>query len=245
MALAHFLEELVAVLGFWNIIRLAHDIAQGFILGKAAAHILEQIFHIGDADDVIRVVVVDGDAGVPFLHRDFDDLLERIVDLHRKHLRAVRHDVANVHIVKFKNVVDHFLLGVFNHALFLAHIHHHADFLRGDVLLIRVRVEAEQPDHQIGGEGEELYHRLCDFCHKQQGADREEGNLFRLLHGDLFRHKLAEHKGEIRHNQRDDHHRKAADDAVGNHCDNLRLRNRCGELIREGLRSRGGGQKAR
>ena len=107
-----------------------------------------------------------------------------------------------------------------------------------------MRIQAKEAHHQVGGNAEELDKGAGDDGHRPQHADNGEGQAFRFLHGDALGYQLTQHQGEIRHNQRNDHHadrfhRPGIAGGRGHRSDKP-----VGQRFRQRLSGGGGGQKA-
>ena len=63
-------------------------------------------------------------------------------------------DLINRGIVEFKDVIDELLFLFLNSALFAARVKHHADLFLCDFLVVTVRIDPEQPQQAVGGNGQ-------------------------------------------------------------------------------------------
>ena len=147
----------------------------------------------------------DRNTGIALVDGKLDHVLQRIGVLGRDHIGAVGHDIGHVDVVKIEDVIDHLLLLVFNDALFSADIHHHADLFLGHALLVGVRIKTEQPHNKVCCAGKHFHKRRKELFAHKQNTDHGKRDLFALLHRHAFWRKLAEHKGEERDDDRDQH----------------------------------------
>ena len=108
------------------------------------------------------------------------------------------HNVGGYYVVKFKNVVYHFLLTFFNNALFLADIDKHSDFFLGDRLRCILRIDSEKTQHSVCRCAEKGYNRTHNCLKKQKYANHSERNTFGIMHGNSLRQQFAENKRKIR-----------------------------------------------
>lgn len=73
---------------------------------------LDHVFDVGDADDVVHVIVVDGDPREAALVHDGEDVAERRRVLHGDHVDARHHDLAGDRAGEVEHVMYHRLLVV-------------------------------------------------------------------------------------------------------------------------------------
>ena len=93
--------------------------------------------------------MVYGNPGVAVFDGQVHSFRNRACILYRCHVGAVGHDFGDRGVVKLKNIGDHILGAVLNHALLLADIHHHQDFLLSDGFLRGVGINPQQPEHKV------------------------------------------------------------------------------------------------
>ena len=70
------------------------------------------------------------------------------------------HDRGDFLVVELENVVDHFLLGVFNVAGFGTYIDHHTDFFLGNALVSMRRRDLEKLEDDVRGSRKQKNERL-------------------------------------------------------------------------------------
>ena len=150
------------------------------------------------------------------------------------------HDLASGNVVKFKDVGNHFAGGFFDDAPFLALVHHHEDFLLGHAFVLRVRVEAQQPEYTIGGLGQKPDKRLGHHRDAAQNARHLIRDALRPLHGDALRDQLSEYQRQKRQQQGNDYGGDAGDDAGR---DGQNAVERRGDLFRKGGGRHSGGEE--
>ena len=119
-------------------------------------------------------------------------------------------------------------------AVLAAGVHHHADILLAHLLLRLVGVDADEPQHTVGGHGQQPddgREQLRDHHHQPGDAQR---HLFRLLHGDALGYQLAEHQREVGQDQGDqyDHQRVQRGGRNGHAQPDEPIHQRVGEVLR-------------
>ena len=113
------------------------------------ADIFQQILCVKHADNAVGVILIDGDSRITVFNRKLGNLLKGAGNLDCGHLGSVGHDIACVKVVKFKDVINHLFLSVFDNSLFAADINHHAYFFFGHIFFVCVGVKAEKANHRI------------------------------------------------------------------------------------------------
>ncbi len=124
--------------------RLGHKVGRSQQLPQGLGLRLPGVEQIGagvqDADDVVGVLLVDREPGQAGLPDGADNLLVAVLGPEHDHVGAVNHDLLGGHVVELEDVVNHLLLARLNGPLLLADVHHHADLLLGDLILLGVGV---------------------------------------------------------------------------------------------------------
>ena len=113
-----------------------------------------------DSDDVIDRILVDGYSRELLFPCDTHDFVIFRVDRERDDLLSVRHDLRDFFVVELENILDHFLLGIFDVAGFGADIYHHADLFFGNCLIGLVGIDPEQTQNEICRYREDPYEGL-------------------------------------------------------------------------------------
>ena len=156
---------------------------------------------------------------------------------------GVGHQVPGHGLAEVEHVVDPLALFPLNGAPGLAQVHHHADLLLGDGLLLRLGAQAHEPEQAVGGHGQQPHRRPQDGGDAPHHAAGDLRHLHGLLHGDALGHQLAEHQGEV---GQDDGHRHQGHrvEHRGGEAD-AQAQQPVGEHLREGVSGEGGAQEAR
>ena len=92
-----------------------------------------------------------------------------------------------------------------------AGVQHQHDVLLGNRCFLGFRVDADQAQNSVGGDGEKPDHRLQQYGEKRNDAADPLRQLFFVPHGNALGHKLAEHKGKEGKDQRDENDRYGVD----------------------------------
>ena len=143
-------------------------------------------------------------------------LVHALVHPQQVHIGAVGGDLLGSQVVELKHVLDKLFFLVVDAAMLTAGVHHHADVLLAQLLLLLIGVDADEAQHTVGGHTQQRHdgrEQLGD--HRHQPGDAQ-GHLLRLLHGDALGHQLAEDQGKIRQDQRDNDDADGVQRAVGN-----------------------------
>ena len=238
----HIAEQHIRAHGLGHEIRGAQQLTHG--LGRFRLRV-EQILARGEnADDIVRVLLVDREAGQAGRADRCEDLLARVLDPQHHHVGAVDHHVLGGRVVEFKDVVNELFLIRLDRAALLAEVHHHADLILAHVLLIGLGVDVQQAQYAVRGLGEQPDDRAEHRRHARHRTDREAGDRFGLFHGDALGHQLAEHKAEVREHDGDEHHHDRVERRGGNGREALVHRQPMHERIGKAVRREGRGQEA-
>ena len=103
-----------------------------------------------------------------------------------------------------------------NGAFLGTHIHHHADLLLADGLLLGVGVNAKQAEDGIGGSGQEPHNRGKQLGDGGDQAGDSQRQRLCLTHGHPFGNQLTKDQGKVGQNQRDDDHGDGVQGSSGN-----------------------------
>ena len=104
-----------------------------------------------EADDMVLVLVADRVARELLLEDGMEVLVHRVLEVEADHVRARRHDLADVEVREVEDVVDEVDLRVVDEALAVALLHEQAYlFLGVGVVALRSRVEAHAVCHPVG-----------------------------------------------------------------------------------------------
>ena len=108
----------------------------------------EPQFHIF-ADVAIsaeRIIHIDPEACIINCRRSMEFAIKWMYSIDQSLVRPYQDNLSSLmHTEEFKDIVDHILFALFDRALFIAHIDHHADLLLGDALCFIAAARAEQP----------------------------------------------------------------------------------------------------
>ena len=185
----HIAQQHVGRHGFGHEVRVPQQLPQGLGLLFAA---VEQVFPGGQHTyDIVDILIVHREAAQPaFLDGAADGFLV-VVDPDGGHVGAVGHAVGGGQIAELKHVLDHFPFVAFDHAGFLADIHHGLDLFLGHFLL-GVGIDTEQAHQPPGGgllHGGEGGH---DPVGPHDQGLQMQGHLLAAAAADLFRRQLAQ-----------------------------------------------------
>ena len=166
----------------------------------------EVILRVEDAHNVVRralanrvqsvAAVVDG--GIPLIHG--------VLHPEKQHVGPVGADFPGGQIVKFKYVLDKFLLLPVDGPVLTSRVHHQPDLLLAHLIVRLVGVDAYEPEYRVGGEGQEPHDGGKQGGDKTDQSGNPQSQLLRLLHGDPLGHQLSENQGEVGEDEGDQHH---------------------------------------
>ena len=100
----------------------------------------EQILGVDEADDVVEILLVDGQAGEAGHRHRGDRPLDRRVDLEGLDLHPRMHDLADHAVAEAQGALGHALLGQIDHAGMVAGQDQVLDVLEGDGRLALARL---------------------------------------------------------------------------------------------------------
>ena len=67
----------------------------------------KQILGVGDADDIVPGVLIDGDSGMPCFHDGARHVADRRAGRHTVKVGPGGHDILHLHVVQAQNAQDH------------------------------------------------------------------------------------------------------------------------------------------
>ena len=154
----------------------------------------DEIRHEHDADDVVELAAIDGQARVASAPDEIDDLVDRRVGLDRRHFRARHHHLGRRELREVKDAMEHLLFVFFEHSRLLARRHQHLQlFFRMHEAVAARGFHPEHAHHRPAHAVEHADERL-EHAQKQLGRFRDdERDLFGILQRDGLRRELAEH----------------------------------------------------
>ena len=202
--LLHVAEQRVRLHGFRHKVGLADQLAQG--AGLVGLGVEQKAAGAQHADDIVHILVIDGEAAQPGLADGPEDGLLVVANPDAGHVGAVGHHILSGAVVELEDILDHFLLGFLDGTALPAHVHHHADFLLGHLLGLGVGIDAHEAEDAVGAGGQQPHNGLEGRGAYPQHTAGDAGHLLRVLHGNAFGHQFAQHQGEVGQNQGDDHH---------------------------------------
>ena len=88
-------------------------------------------------------------------------------------------DVACCQVIKLEYILDKFLFLVVDCAFFTADIHHNADGLFADLLIVCLRIDPQQPKDCVGGNGQQPNDGGKELCDRTHHGGHAEGKRFR------------------------------------------------------------------
>ena len=105
---------------FWHKPRIARHLHNIQRIDTAIAfhNRLEQIFHMKNADNIIRIFAVDRNAGMAAGNGLFDDLIRRFIGVDHLNIFTVDHDLFNRKLTNFEHAVN-LIAGAVTHPAFL------------------------------------------------------------------------------------------------------------------------------
>ncbi len=188
----------------------------------------EILLGIENANNTVGGVLTDGIAGIAAVTDRLLPDLHAVLHPEQGEVCAVGGDVSGGQIVKLEHILDELLLLVVDGTLLAADVHHHPDFLLADGIILGIRVNPQQPQYGVGGEGQKP-----NQGGKELGNPRDEGGHtqsqgLRLSHSNTLGHQLAENQGKVGEDQGDDHHGNRLQGRRGNrnpHTDQPRYQN--------------------
>ena len=163
----------------------------------------QQIFHVQNADDVLRVAAPERQPR----HRRGDDRIDNILGLivgvERDHVGAVDHDVGDHQIAQIEHAAEHVTVERLHIAFAVQQVDGAAQLLaRRQHLLIladRHADELEQPAHQRFDRHQQRAEQSDEPVHRPRHRERDAvGRVERRR----FRQDLGEHDDQDRHDER-------------------------------------------
>ena len=172
-----------------------------------------------EADDVILVLFAERIARELFLEDDVEVRVEIVLDVEADHVRARRHDFADVEVGEIKDVVDEVGLGIVDEALLVAFLHEQADFFLGVRLFAltgRLETHASgDPVRDVVQQPDERVHDALENEHRQRDG---QDDMLDVLDRHRLRRKLAEHDVAARDDGESERERNRVPDSVIEAC---------------------------
>ena len=191
----HVAEELVSLHCFRHEVCLAQQRAQGFrVVGLG---IEQEVACVEDADDVVHVFVVDGEAAQTGIADGAEDFVLCIIHPDAGNVGAVGHDLFGSGIVELEDVFDHFLFRFLNRAVFAADVHHHADVVLGHFVLSGVGVNAAKAEDAVRGGVQQHHERAENHRADLQQEQRTARNRFGILHREALGHECSQTERQV------------------------------------------------
>ena len=163
-----------------------------------------EVFFMDDAHDVVDILVIHRQTGIPILRERPGDLIHGIGILHGHHVHPGGQDLLHLQVVELNGSADELALMLVQPALVLGLIHH------GDELFLRdavFRLVAQQLRQQTLPLGEEEIHRPQQGDKHPENGGGEHGEVLRILLGQALRRNFAEDQDD--HGQHHGGHRGA------------------------------------
>ena len=192
---------------------MGHNVLAAFILQA------EIVLGIQDTYHIVRRLVADRVQGVAGGVDGLGPLCIAVFQEQQIHVRPVGGDLPGCQIIKFKHVLDESLFLLVDGALLSPGFHQHTDLLLAGLFFLLVGVNAQQPQHPVGGYGKEPYHGLKQFGDAAQQPGDGQSHGFGLFHGDALGHQFPEDQGKIRQDQCDQNNGQGFQCPPGNACD--------------------------
>ena len=156
-----------------------------------------KILFIEDANDVIHVLVVDRDAGIPCFAQEIRGFFHRRSVLQRRHVHTRGHDVQHVAVVvELDDGANQFSLMFIYITVVLCLIHHRHDFRLNKAFRV---CGLEQLCQQLLPLHKQGVNRRNNRPQHQQHRCKRSGNRLRVLLGNRFRADFAENQHDNRH----------------------------------------------
>jgi len=207
-------EQVLAAGGFGHKHGLAHQRLEVKGGAVALAQQGQQVLDVQDAADVVDGLLVHRDAGVAGFDGHLQQVLQVGVVFNGKQVGAVGHDLHHRAVVKLKDVVDHFPLGLFDGAVFVAHVHHHADLFLGDLLGV-FRLDSEDPQRYVDRGVEQPDEGRGDAGENVDRPGRAQRDRFGIAKPEMFRNLFAEQQRKEGERHRDEDYDQTVKFAVG------------------------------
>ena len=152
-----------------------------------------------EADDMVLVLMADWVARELLFENDVEILVHSVLEVEADHVRARRHDLADVEVREVEDVVDKVDLRVVDEALAVALLHEQAYlFLGVGVVALRSRVEAHAVCHPVGYVVEQPDERVHDAVEDEHRQGHAQHDLLDVLDGHRLRRQFAEHDVQAR-----------------------------------------------
>ena len=171
--------------------------------------------------------------------QELAQLLFAGVDVDPLDVGTRRHDRRHALIAELEHALDDVLFGDADRAGFGALADERLDLVLGEVRF-RLALDAKQPEHDVGGRGQQPDDRAADARQHHHRPRHPRGDGFRIVEADALRHQLAEDQRQHGDAGDDDAER----DAVGVRRERGHLRDRLGERLGQPRAAVGAGQHA-
>ena len=225
-------EQISAAVGFRNKDCFADEWGNrlmGHLIG-GFVDTVEHILCIDDADDIIDILFIDRDSGITFFDCQMNDVHHSGGVFHGGDIGSMGHDVFSGDIVKFKDVVDHVGLVLFDRAFLVADVNHHADLFLGNLFRFILGINMEELENEVGAGRKNCDERFADGKYQADGWSNCQRDRLGVVHGDTLWHQFTQHEVDIAQYQGDDDQRKRLCCRIG-HERGEHLCKRAGKLI--------------
>ena len=106
-------------------------------------HYADKVFYVKDADNVIDRILVDRNSRELLFPGNAHNFVIFRIDGERDDLLSMCHDLRHFLVVELKDVLDHFLLGIFDISGLGTDINHHADLFLSNGLVCLIGIDPE------------------------------------------------------------------------------------------------------
>ena len=170
---------------------------------------LDQVLDVRDADDVVGILVIDGDAAEAGLAHGGQHVGDRLVVLAHGGVHARHHNLAGNGVSQVEDLVDHALFLVEQVVLLRDHV---LDLFLRDVLAVVGALDAQDAGQAIGAGTGQPHERAGDLLEHGERSHDLLGHALGVSEPDALGHELADHDGHEGDGNGDDDRRQAARD---------------------------------
>jgi hypothetical protein len=153
-----------------------------------------------DADDVLRLVAPQWNAGEARLEHGVDDVRRRIVGIDSRHLGAMDHDIGHRQVAQIEQPAHHVAVQLFDAALAVQEVDGAADlFVRREDRLLLANPHAEETQELAHQPFDRHQHWAEHADHQRHRPRRRQRHAIGRIEGDRLRQHFSEHHNEHRH----------------------------------------------
>ena len=177
-----------------------------------------KILHIHNADDIVRIFLVNRDTGKAFLLEQLHELVKGCVYIYHDHIDTRHHNILGHSIPEIEYVVDHLLFFALNNAFLMAYFHDRPKLILCHGILLFVGVYTQKKEDCHGQLIDNEDHRSQNHHQHMDGTCIGKRDFLRIQRGHGLWRDLTEYQDQQCQHTGGHANRRIAEHAHGQGC---------------------------